>query len=498
MIFSHVSPVRAWWFAISAALVAITVLTLFGRWSDQRWERPELLFGLVAIAALICILGATIVIALADHRELAEVGLLGSALMAASVMPLAHALVTPDVIFDHTEAFRATAFLSLPVAVAVSSPLLLHHTAFGRWAARRWRDWTLVSLLGVFTLASILAFFPNAIVAPEAGSALAIAVAGGMAVALGLMSRRQLRFYELGRQRSNLIASISMLLLGVTALLPLSDSPYTPGFWWLHVAGALGVFGTLVGLAVSKHMSESANELLAPLLVRDPLGAFELGLSPVVHSFVADLELKDQMTRDHVVRTCELALRVGERFRMSADQLRDLGLAALLHDVGKVEVPDEILQKPGRLTAAEYEVIKLHSLDGERMLAAEPRLAPAAHIVRSHHERVDGGGYPDGLAGREIPLASRIIAVCDALDAMTHDRQYRTAMPVKLAFAILREFAGTQWDSAVVDQVIAVLPTMPTVAALDEVGRMAVELSEHEHISAEEISELLALVDAEI
>jgi HD-GYP domain-containing protein (c-di-GMP phosphodiesterase class II) len=497
VIVSRVSPVRVVWYGISAALVAITLLTLAGTSTDRRWDRPELLFGLVAIAALVCIVGATIVIALADHREMAEIGLLGSALMAASVLPLVHALVTPDVLYDHTEAFRSAAFLSLPVAVAVSSPLLVPRSSFGRWAARRWRDWTLVSLVGVFTLASVLVFFPDAIVTPSSGSASTIIIAVGMAVALGLMSRRQLRYYELGRQGSNLIASISMLLLGVTALLPLADTPYTPGFWWLHVVGALGVIGTLVGLAVSKHLAKSAHELLAPLLVRDPLAAFELGLSPVVHTFVADLELKDQMTRDHVVRTCELALRVGERFHMTGSQLRDLGLAALLHDVGKVDVPDEILKKPGPLTEAEYEVIKLHSADGERMLALEPTLASAAHIVRSHHERVDGGGYPDGLVGGEIPLASRIIAACDALDAMTHDRQYRTAMPVKMAFAILREFSGTQWDPAVVDQVIAVLPTMPTVATLDEVGRVDADTDHFEHAAPEDITELLALVDAE-
>ena len=500
VIVSHVSPVRAVWFAISAALVAVTLLTLIGPWSDVRWEHPDQLFGMVAIAALVCIFGATVVIALADRREMAEIGLLGSALMAASVMPLVHALVTPDVLFDQTEAFRSAAFLSLPVAVVVSSPLLLQRTAFGRWAARHWRDWTLVSLLGVFMLASVLVFFPDAIVTPDADHALTVVATVGMALALGIISLRQLRYYELGRQRSNLVAAMSMLLLAVTALLPLADTPYTPGFWWLHAAGALGVLGTLIGMAVSRHPGKSTHDALAPLLVRDPLAAFELGLSPVVHAFVSDLALKDQMTRDHVVRTCELAMRVGERFRLSGDQLRDLGLAALLHDVGKVAVPDSILKKSGPLTDAEYAIVKLHSADGERMLAAEPRLVAASRIVRSHHERVDGGGYPDGLSGRDIPLGARIIAACDALDAMTHDRQYRTAMPAKLAFAILREFSGTQWDATVVEQVIAVLPTMPTIAGLDEVGRSAgspVESGDSESGAPDDIGALLALVDAE-
>ena len=483
---------------MTSALLAITLLTLFGPLRNQRWEQPQLLFSLVVVAAVVGVIAATIVIALADRREMAEIGLLGAALMAASVMPLVHGLVTPEVLYDGTDAFRTAAFLSLPITVLVALPLLVPRSAFGRWAARHWRDWTLVSLVGVFVVGAMLVFFPDAIVAPGPTDPLTIVVSLAMMVALGSLSLRQARFYELGRQRANLIASTSLTLLAVSALLPLSSDPYSPGFWWLHVVGALGVLGACVGMAVSQRMTRSAQSILAPLLARDPLAAFELGLSPIVHNFVSDLELKDEMTRDHVIRTGELAMRVGERFRLSGSELRQLGLAALLHDVGKVEVPDEILQKPGRLTVAEYEVVKLHSIDGERMLSAEPGLASIAHIVRSHHERVDGAGYPDGLAGRDIPLASRIISTCDAIDAMTHDRQYRKAMPIKMAFAILREHAGSQWDQAVVDQVIAVLPTMPTVASFEEVGRMSAETADFEHITPEDISELLVSVDVEI
>lgn len=483
---------------MSALLIAITLATMFGPLGDQSWEHPDLLFSLVAVAGGVCMVGATIVIALADRREMAEIGLLGSALMAASVLPLVHALVTPDVLYDNTEAFRASAFLSLPIVVLVAAPLLTPHSRFGRWAARHWRDWTLISLLGLFILASVLVFFPDLISVPGPSEPLTVVFGVAMMVALGFLSLRQLHLYELGRRPSNLIASVSIALLGITALLPMSADPYSPGFWWLHLAGALGVLGVCAGMAVSKRMSRSAQDVLAPLLARDPLVAFELGLSPVVHDFVSDLEAKDRMTRDHVIRIGELAIRVGERFRMSARQLRELGLAAILHDIGKVEVPDEILQKPERLTADEYEVIKLHSLDGERMLRAEPRLAASAPIVRSHHERVDGAGYPDGLVGDEIPLASRIISVCDALDTMTHDSQYRAAMPIKIAFAILREHSGSQWDPIVVEQVINVLPTLPTVAAFEEVGRRTTEDAEFEPISADDVDELLAAVDVEI
>lgn len=494
---------RVAWTFVAATLAVVTAFTVFGPLGDRTWEQPQLLFSLTTVAAATCVIAATIVIALADRRGMAEVGLLGTALMAASVLPLVHGLVTPGVLYDQSEAFRTSSYLTLPVAVVFGAPLLLPGSAFGRWAARHWRDWSLLSLTSVFVLASVIVFFPDLVVVPSPTSPTTILLTLAVVGAFVSYSRRQLRFFELGRRPANLVASLSLLVVATTGLLPMVRTAYSPAFWWLHLAGAIGVLGACVGLAVSRLMSRSAQHILEPILARDPMSAFELGLSPTVHRFVADLELKDQITRDHVVRTGELALRVGERFRLSGAELRDLGLAAMLHDVGKLETPDEILTKPASLTPAEYEVIKLHPVAGEQMLRTEPALAPAAHIVRHHHERMDGRGYPDGLVGHDIPLASRIIAACDAVDAMTHDRPYRSAMSIKLAFAILREYSGTQWDPAVVEQVIAVVPTMPTVSALDEVGRGVAAMAGAsdrvpDDISEIDVGELLVTVDAEI
>jgi HD-GYP domain-containing protein (c-di-GMP phosphodiesterase class II) len=494
------TPGRCAWLAAVAIVVGVTVATMVGPLSDATFTSPSLLFSLVTVSAVACVLGATIVIALADKRSLAEIGLLGSALMAASVMPLVHGLVTPGVLYDETAAFRTAAFLSLPVATLVVAPLLVPHSAFGRWAARRWRDWTLLALLGVFVLASVVVAFPTAIEVPGPTEPVTIAITAGLVVVLLALSLRQLRYYDLGSQPANLVASLSLVVLAVTALMPLSTTDYTVGFWWTHIAGVVGVMGACVGLAVSKRMSRNVHDVLAPVLARDPLVAFELGLSPVVHRFVASIDDKDEQTRDHVVRTAEMAIRVGERCHLSARQLRELGLAALLHDVGKLETPSEILDKPSRLTPEEYEIVKLHAVAGERMLTAEPGLAAVATIVRSHHERIDGRGYPDGLVGDEIPLASRIIAVCDALDAMTHEHRFRAAMQPGMAFSVLREHQGSQWDAQVIDHVMAVLPAMATAGQLSDVGRGQ---RTHDRIAinatgVEDVDDLLISVDAEI
>ncbi len=161
--------------------------------------------------------------------------------------------------------------------------------------------------------------------------------------------------------------------------------------------------------------------------------------------------------RPHSDWVAELARSVAEQLAVRREEIEDIVLAADLHDVGKVTIPRTILHKPGPLDAAEWEIIRRHTITGEAILSAAPVLAGVAAIVRSTHERVDGGGYPDGLSGAEIPLGARIIAVCDAYDAMTSDRSYRHAMTRREAIAELEAASGTQFDPIVVAAARAVL-----------------------------------------
>jgi diguanylate cyclase (GGDEF)-like protein len=154
---------------------------------------------------------------------------------------------------------------------------------------------------------------------------------------------------------------------------------------------------------------------------------------------------------DHLRNVGVLALNVGRHLGMDAEQLDVLRRAAELHDIGKAAIPDAILDKPGPLTEHEWAFMRRHTLIGERILAAAPALAPVANVVRSSHERWDGTGYPDRMAGERIPLGARIILVCDAFDAMTHERPYGAPIGVDQALAQLRAEAGSQFDPAVVD-----------------------------------------------
>ena len=167
------------------------------------------------------------------------------------------------------------------------------------------------------------------------------------------------------------------------------------------------------------------------------------------------VEADDAYTGVHSKDVVELTMRVVDALELSARDRRDAEFVALLHDVGKVRVPNSIINKPGPLTAEERAVMERHTIEGERLLLrVGGLLGEVGRIVRSCHERYDGNGYPDGLAGEEIPLLARVVACCDAFNAMTSDRSYRNAMPQAEAVAELRRASGTQFDPQVVDTLI--------------------------------------------
>jgi HD-GYP domain-containing protein (c-di-GMP phosphodiesterase class II) len=170
------------------------------------------------------------------------------------------------------------------------------------------------------------------------------------------------------------------------------------------------------------------------------------------------VEADDAYTGIHSRDVVELTLQVADKLGLSARERRDAEFAALLHDVGKVRIPNAIINKPGQLTVEERAIMERHTIEGERLLhRVGGLLGEIGRIVRSCHERWDGEGYPDGLAGEEVPLLARIVACCDAFNAMTSDRSYRKALPVKEAVAELHRGRGTQFDPLVVDALVASL-----------------------------------------
>jgi diguanylate cyclase (GGDEF)-like protein/putative nucleotidyltransferase with HDIG domain len=176
-----------------------------------------------------------------------------------------------------------------------------------------------------------------------------------------------------------------------------------------------------------------------------------------VAALVSALAERDRYTGDHSESVVDVAARVAESLAVPQAEVELISKAALLHDIGKVGVPDQVLHKPGPLDDGEWELMREHPAIGERILRSTPGMGQVAKIVRHEHERWDGNGYPDGLSGHEIPLGSRIILACDAYHAMTSDRPYRQAMPHADAVAELSAGAGTQFDPHVVEALVGYL-----------------------------------------
>ncbi len=463
------------WIA-SWSIPAIVQITL-SMWLATSVEigSPIVLFWIVAIAASLCVVASAAVIARSFRRHEAELGFLGLFFYSVSALPLVHGITTPGVIFEANTSTMTSVLLSIPVGLVSIAPAAVPRHRQFNLLRRHWRAWVVMWLVAINALAIALLIDVDLLPSPTPRQPFTITVAILSFLGCVLLSRRHLRMARIAGRPGPLVVSLGCGFVGSSAFVWLSIAPFSTGFWSAHALDIVGVLSATVGALVVYHRTGRVREVLAPVLVTEPLGALEIGLDPLVHRFVADLETKDRVTRDHVVRTAELAVLVGEELRLGSTALRRVGLTALLHDVGKLEVPDAILNKPGRLTDAEFDIIRRHTVNGERLIATSAALGEIAAGVRGHHERMDGGGYPDGLAGDAIPHDARVVAVCDAFDAMANTRQYRDGMGHDKAIAVLNEHAGSQWDPIVVAALVTVIRRLPKVwragSALDGVGR---------------------------
>jgi diguanylate cyclase (GGDEF)-like protein/putative nucleotidyltransferase with HDIG domain len=220
--------------------------------------------------------------------------------------------------------------------------------------------------------------------------------------------------------------------------------------------------GRLIALADSR-LYESKRRSGSARDEREPHGVTVISASRAIGLLTAALQLHHGATAEHSDGVAELAVAVAARLGLGAADVEQVRRTALLHDVGKLGTPRELLVKPGRLTDEEWVVIRRHPADGAELLRRDPALAAIAPAVRACHERWDGAGYPDGLAGEEIPLVARLVAVCDAYDAMTGDRPYRAPRTRAEAVDELRACAGSQFDPAVVGALVEELLAAPAV-----------------------------------
>jgi HD-GYP domain-containing protein (c-di-GMP phosphodiesterase class II) len=317
--------------------------------------------------------------------------------------------------------------------------------------------------VGVLTLGGLALFVPGLIpAAPTTGSPTAVTVMFVGAAFYVLLARRALRTRALTHRRSDLAVSVGCIWLGIALVPQFLFAPGTAGYYFGHILEAFGVAFLGIPAALDLRRGGASRPLVGDLSATEIVASEEAYLGSRTRALMVALAEKDGSTERHSRRVALLAVRVGEALKLPAATLRELAVGGLIHDIGKLSVPTEVLQKPGRLDEHEFALIKRHPGDGSALLRELGGFSDPVHaLVAQHHERLDGSGYPAGLTGAQLAIGPRIMAVCDVYDALVSDRVYRDAWSPEKALAHLRALTGKEFDGTVVYALARVLEAVP-------------------------------------
>jgi putative nucleotidyltransferase with HDIG domain len=397
--------------------------------------------GVVAAAASVAL--TVVGVQRGDGRSV----LLGCAFSTMTALLAVHGLATPGVLVGPNGVVALAGGASLPVGA-----VLLALSAHPRLREPR-RIRAILALqgslaIGVIALGAVALLHPELVpVVPEKRSPEAAALLGVGTAFFLLLACRAIRTVALTHRRSDFAVAVGCVWLAVALFPQLMMMPGTVAFYLGHVLEIVGVALIGVPAALDLIRGGSSRPLVGDLSATEIVAAEEAFLGARVGALVARLARKDPSTEQHTRRVALLAVQVGEELRLPPAMLRHLAVGGLLHDIGKLAVPSAILQKPGRLDDDEFAAIKRHPEAGVSLLRELGGFSVEVRaLVGQHHERLDGAGYPSGLAGAEIAIGPRILAVCDVYDALVSDRVYRDAWTPERALALLRQDAGTAFD----------------------------------------------------
>jgi putative nucleotidyltransferase with HDIG domain len=400
--------------------------------------------GLAAAAALaLTIAGAR----RGDGRSV----LIGTAFSSMAALLSIHGLTTPGFLIGQNGLVAFSGALTLPVGGAVLAlsaiPELRRPTAVKPVLALQ--AVLFVAILGV-GLAGILipSFVPGV---PKAGSTAAWIVLGAGIVFYGALAVRAGRTYLLTRRMADLAVVYGLVLLAVALVPALLMEYYELGWWIGHGMELVGIGMVGVPVALDLHRGAQSRPLVGDLRASELVSAADAFMGPTVRALLVRLAHKDEYTAEHTRGVALRAVQVGEELGLAPARLRELAIGGLVHDVGKLSVPNEILQKPGALSDEEYEVIKRHAEVGSDLVRQLGFSAQVARLVHDHHERLDGSGYPRGLGAPDLDIETRVLAVCDVFDALLSRRVYRPAWTLENALELLSKEAGKGFDPACVE-----------------------------------------------
>jgi putative nucleotidyltransferase with HDIG domain len=274
---------------------------------------------------------------------------------------------------------------------------------------------------------------------------------------------RYFQSYRYSRFPLQMAIIYSSCLLMVAQYIMVEGVIWQSSWWIYHFLLLVAMLIMLLGLFKQYSANKSLTMAIKALFTTDPLERITSCLSPSVRSLIVATEEKDPYTGGHNFRVTLYAMKLADEMHLSPEQLRSLSQGSIVHDVGKINIPDEILNKPGRLTSEERTIIETHPVIGYEMCRMLGFMKEELSIIRSHHEKWDGTGYPDNLKGVNIPILARIVAVVDVYDALTSHRSYRQAWTHDKAIQLLLENKGTHFDPSCVDAWIRICEENPEV-----------------------------------
>jgi putative nucleotidyltransferase with HDIG domain len=414
--------------------------------------------GVVFGAGIATAAAAALTIAGARARDGYAV-LVGAAFSVMAALLCLHGLATPGIVVEMNGVVAFTGGATLPVGAAILA--LGAIPALRRPAAVTPLLWLLgvgvvfILVLGVTAIAEPSLVPP----VPEPRSPVAwLVLTTGMGF-YALLFWRAVRTFRLTRRRGDLLVAVGIVWLAVAVPAALLLTFRDLGWWLGHVFEIVGI--AIVGIPVAIDLRRGAarsRPLLGDLKGADLVAEEEAFLGSHVRALLVALAEKDEYTEEHTRRVALRAVQVGDELGLAPERLHDLAVGGLLHDIGKLGVPNEILKKPGPLTDEEFAAVKRHVEKGLELLQELGGFSPDVfRLVRCHHERLDGSGYPHAAHGAEIPLEARVLAVCDVYDALLSTRVYRAAWTHERAIALLRAGAATQFDARCVEALERVL-----------------------------------------
>lgn len=282
-------------------------------------------------------------------------------------------------------------------------------------------------------------------------------------VLIGIAMYRYLQSYWYSRFPLQLSIVYSSGWLIVSQIIMVIGELWRISWWLYHLLLLLAMAVMLLGLIKQYATSQSMISALRSLFTTDPIERITSSLSPSVKALVIATENKDVYTAGHNLRVTLYALKIAEELGLGQDMLRAIAQGTIVHDVGKINIPDSILNKPGRLTPEERSIIETHPVKGYEMCKNLGFMKEELEIIRSHHEKWDGSGYPDQLRRESIPLLARVVAVADVYDALTSTRSYRKAWSHEEAVGLLQENSGSHFDPKCVEAWVNICQKDPCV-----------------------------------